>query len=121
DRGGVDILKGRVAGIAPDRLLARRGGLRRFGLHGVGLDRRRILEMMVRVVAGIVARLVLVAHRGSVPQPLPAVFAAKRYNVIKPRARLRSPRRRVHKGARRSGSGESASRDPPGSAAPDVR
>ncbi|MGZ9099150.1 MAG: hypothetical protein ACXW3O_05555 [Brevundimonas sp.] len=39
--------------------------------------RGRVVMTMTGVVAVIVVRLLLVAHLESVPQPLPAVFAAK--------------------------------------------
>ena len=50
------------------------------GVVTVGVSRRFggvIVVTVARIVAVVVVRLVLVAHRDSVPQPLSAVFAAK--------------------------------------------
>jgi hypothetical protein len=50
------------------------------GVVTVGVRRRFggvIVVTVARIVAVVVVRLVLVAHRDSVPQPLSAVFAAK--------------------------------------------
>jgi hypothetical protein len=49
------------------------GVRRRFG--GVIVVAMAVVMAMIR--RGVVVRLVLVGHRQSVPQPLPAVFAAK--------------------------------------------
>ena len=79
-------------------------------VHGRGMlimsGRGRPVGVIVVTVPGVMAvvvvRLVLVAHIDPVPQPLFAVFQRQnRYNVIKPSARLRSPRRRAHTDARR--------------------
>ena len=64
---------------------------------GVGTVTRAIAV----TCAVIVVRLVLVAHMTLSPSRCSRSLRRNRYNVIKPSARLRSPRRRAHTGARR--------------------
>ena len=81
--------------------LGRRGG-RMGGMVVVTLGRvGAVTRAMTVICAVIVVRLVLVAHCHSFPSRCSRSLRRNRYIVIKPSARLRSPRRRVRTGARR--------------------
>jgi hypothetical protein len=96
-------LLGRMGGGVTMVVVAMRvRGRGRLIMSGRGRPVGVIVVTVPGVMAVVVVRLVLVAHSDPVPQPLFAVFQRQnRYNVIKPSARLRSPRRRAHTDARR--------------------
>ena len=73
-----------------------RSGVIVVTVAGVGTVTRAIAV----TCAVIVVRLVLVAHMTLSPSRCSRSLRRNRYNVIKLSARLRSPRRRAHRGAR---------------------